>query len=99
LITFKFIPEEWGIISITTEKLKRNSYAIRVKELVIITVKDSGSGIDTEILPRLFTKFSSKSFQGKDWVIYLQKNNSSSWWRIWAENEKDRNGSIYYFLH
>jgi signal transduction histidine kinase len=73
LITFKFIPEEWGIISITTEKLKRNSYAIRVKELVIITVKDSGSGFDTEILPRLFTKFSSKTFQGKDWNYIFAK--------------------------
>ena len=32
--------------------------------MVVVTVKDSGTGIDQEIMPRLFTKFTTKSFQG-----------------------------------
>jgi two-component system, OmpR family, sensor histidine kinase VicK len=31
---------------------------------VIVTVSDTGSGMDPEIMPRLFTRFASKSFQG-----------------------------------
>lgn len=33
---------------------------------VIVTIKDKGTGIDNEILPRLFTKFASKSEKGMD---------------------------------
>jgi signal transduction histidine kinase len=63
----KFTTE--GTISIGTEK----------KE-VIVSIKDTGSGIDHEILPRLFSKFSAKSFEGY-WIriIYLQKYCKSSW--------------------
>ena len=32
--------------------------------MVVVIVKDNGEGIDKQILPNLFTKFASKSFQG-----------------------------------
>ena len=32
----------------------------------IITVKDSGQGIDPDMLPKLFSKFATKSFQVQD---------------------------------
>ena len=33
---------------------------------VVISVKDTGSGIDPDILPRLFSKFATKSFEVLD---------------------------------
>src|SRR5215217_586804 len=34
------------------------------EEEVVIAVKDTGTGIDPELMPRLFTKFATKSYQG-----------------------------------
>jgi signal transduction histidine kinase len=69
-----------------------------IKERLLITVKDSGSGIDTEIMPMLFTKFASKSFQGIGLGLYICKSIiESHGGKIWAENDKDGNGAIFYF--
>ena len=53
----KFTKE--GIISITTTKDKDN-------QEVIVSIQDTGSGIDPEIMPRLFSKFATKSFKERD---------------------------------
>jgi signal transduction histidine kinase len=34
-----------------------------------VSVKDSGAGIDPEIMPRLFTKFATKSDKGTAYSI------------------------------
>ncbi|MBA3751133.1 MAG: HAMP domain-containing histidine kinase, partial [Nitrosopumilus sp.] len=49
-----------GIISITCEIEQKDG---RSKE-VVVRVADTGSGINGEIFPNLFSKFTSKSFQG-----------------------------------
>jgi signal transduction histidine kinase len=36
-------------------------------------VKDTGQGIDISILPRLFTKFASKSYQGTGLGLFIAK--------------------------
>jgi two-component system, OmpR family, sensor histidine kinase VicK len=40
----------------------------------IITIKDSGNGIDPEILPHLFSKFKTKSDKGVGLGLYIAKN-------------------------
>ena len=40
---------------------------------MIISVKDAGQGIDVNILPRLFTKFASKSFHGTGLGLFISK--------------------------
>ena len=57
---------------------------------MVVHIKDTGIGIDTEILPRLFTKFSSKSFHGTGLGLYISKNIvEAHGGKIWAENNKD----------
>ena len=58
--SIKFTQGEWGIISITTKKEQDN-------KAITISVKDTGKGIDPEIIPRLFTKFATKSETGT-WI-------------------------------
>ena len=52
---------------------------IRVKEKektneAVVTIKDSGSGIDPEIIPHLFSKFKTKSEKGLGLGLYISKN-------------------------
>src|SRR5829696_150377 len=43
------------------------------EEEVVIAVKDTGTGIDPELMPRLFTKFATKSYQGTGLGLYISK--------------------------
>jgi signal transduction histidine kinase len=90
----KFTSE--GYVMITAEK-KRDKNS-NTHEVAIISVCDSGSGVDPEIMPRLFTKFSSKSFSGTGLGLYICKNIIEAHdGRIWAENNKDANGATFSF--
>jgi signal transduction histidine kinase len=64
---------------------------------VIVSIKDSGTGIDPEILPRLFTKFATKSEQGTGLGLYICKNITEvHGGRMWAEANPE-GGSTFYF--
>jgi signal transduction histidine kinase len=64
---------------------------------VIVSIKDSGTGIDPEILPRLFTKFATKSEQGTGLGLYICKNiTEAHGGRMWAEANPE-GGSTFYF--
>src|SRR3712207_8253982 len=39
---------------------------------VLIAVKDTGIGIDPELMPRLFTKFATKSYRSEEHTSELQ---------------------------
>ena len=41
---------------------------------LFITIRDSGKGIDPEILPRLFSKFATKSNRGTGLGLYISKS-------------------------
>jgi two-component system, OmpR family, sensor histidine kinase VicK len=66
---------------------------------VIVRIKDSGSGIDSEILPRLFTKFATKSEAGGTGLgLFISKNIvEAHGGRIWAENNTDGKGATFTF--
>lgn len=57
---------------------------------VVVSISDSGQGIDSEILPRLFTKFASKSFEGTGLGLFISKSIvHSHYGEIWAYNNHD----------
>jgi signal transduction histidine kinase len=68
------------------------------REMIVISVKDSGIGIDEEILPRLFTKFASKSKKGTGLGLYICKNIiEAHGGRIWGENNTESPGATFSF--
>ena len=54
--SIKFLPSIGGLITITV-KLKQSDLGDKSRRMVQRSITDNGSGIDSEILPNLFTKF------------------------------------------
>ena len=64
---------------------------------VVISIKDSGSGIDSEILPKLFSKFATKS-DGTGLGLYISKSIvETHGGKIWAENNINGKGAKFSF--
>jgi signal transduction histidine kinase len=65
----------------------------RAEEEVVIAVRDTGTGIDPELMPRLFTKFATKSYQGTGLGLFIAKSIvEAHGGKVWAENNNN-NGS------
>jgi signal transduction histidine kinase len=65
---------------------------------LIVSIKDTGSGIDPEITPRLFSKFATKSQTGTGLGLFISKNIvEAHGGKIWAENNSDGRGSTFGF--
>ena len=77
---------------------ERDSKKKKEDELVIVSIKDKGKGIDEEILPRLFNKFVTKSDQGIGLGLFIAKNIiEAHGGRIWAQNNKNEKGATFSF--
>ncbi len=69
------------------------------KEQAIVSVKDTGAGISKELLPKLFSKFTtSDSSTGTGLGLYICKNIiEAHGGRIWAENNLSGKGATFRF--
>jgi signal transduction histidine kinase len=80
------------------EKEEERDYGSSSSRHVIVSVKDSGAGIDPEILPRLCTKFATKSDKGTGLGLYISKSIiEAHGGKIWAENNSDGKGATFTF--
>ena len=87
-----------GTISISEQKRTENKDGLQEEE-VIIMVNDTGSGIDKEIMAKLFSKFTTKSQQGTGLGLYISKSIIEAHnGKIWAENNSDgKKGATFAF--
>ena len=84
----KFTKE--GSITVTSEKKDGH---------VIVGVKDTGTGIDPEVLPRLFTKFATKSGKGTGLGLFISKSIvEAHGGRIWVDNSYTDGTAIQFSL-
>ncbi|HEX5187388.1 MAG TPA: HAMP domain-containing sensor histidine kinase, partial [Nitrososphaeraceae archaeon] len=92
-----------GKISIKVEeKEDYESNHIKIKtsnnEMIFVTVKDNGQGIDKEIIPNLFAKFVTKSFQGIGLGLYISKKIiEAHGGNLTAVNNPDEKGATFSF--
>jgi signal transduction histidine kinase len=83
-----------GTILVSSEKGKINNN----NETIIVSVKDPGQGIDQSMLPRLFTKFASKSFKGTGLGLFISKAIVEAHdGKIWGENNVEGIGATFSF--
>jgi two-component system, OmpR family, sensor histidine kinase VicK len=64
----------------------------------VISIKDTGTGIDPEVYPRLFTKFATKSQAGTGLGLFISKSIIEAHeGKIWAQNNKGDKGATFGF--
>jgi len=93
----KFAPQQNGKLDIVVS-YRDGGNKEKFDGNVIVSVKDNGTGIDPEIMPKLFSKFATKSFSGTGLGLYVSKNIiEAHGGKIWAENNNNGNGATFYF--
>jgi signal transduction histidine kinase len=76
-----------GEISIDLFARIDDKKAEQTGRIVVVSVTDTGSGINSEIFNRLFTKFTSRSYQGTGLGLFICKSIiEAHGGRIWAQN-------------
>ena len=94
----KFCKKNGGKIYVTTTVQQMQNSKDSDKK-VIVSVKDDGAGIDPTIIPRLFTKFATKSETGSGLGLFISKGIvEAHGGRIWAQNNPDGVGATFYFM-
>jgi signal transduction histidine kinase len=102
---------EEGTVTVTTSMIKGKDVGRdrregeRAAEEVVIAIKDTGTGIDAELMPRLFTKFATKSYQGTGLGLFIAKSIvEAHGGKMWAENnnkgsdsDRKHKGATFYF--
>ena len=85
----KFTPV--GRITVSTLVNSNNTEAI-------VSISDEGTGIDPGIMPKLFTKFATKSDKGTGLGLYIAKSFvEAHGGRIWAQNNENQKGATFGF--
>jgi two-component system sensor histidine kinase VicK len=75
-------------------KMKRRNKA----KQIVVSVINTGEGINPEIYSRLFTKFATTSFVGTGLGLYISKSLiEAHGGKIWAENNHDGKGATFSF--
>ena len=65
-------------------------------KVVVISIKDTGSGISPEMFPRLFSKFATESDKGTGLGLFIAKSIvEAHGGNIWAENNADGKGARF----
>jgi len=85
----KHTKERGGVISVAAtvqQPMENNSD----NEVIVVSVKDTGEGIDADIKPLLFTKFATKSQYGTGLGLYISKSIvEAHGGKIWAHNNNE----------
>ncbi len=86
-----------GSVTVIAEKKDKDD------NFILLSIHDTGTGIDSEMLPKLFTKFATKSQTGGTGLgLFISKSIiERHGGKMWAENNKthgERGASFYFTL-
>ena len=97
--TIKFTEEGSITVNMKRERGDNNAANNNGQELVVVSVQDTGKGIDPFVKGKLFEKFETKSEKGIGLGLYIsRKIIEAHGGRVWAENNADgKGGATFYF--
>jgi two-component system sensor histidine kinase VicK len=94
----RFTNEGTITINIDRKAITSSSNSSSHQKGVIISIKDTGTGIDSQIFSRLFSKFATKSENGTGLGLFISKSIvEAHGGKIWAENNADGIGATFAF--
>ena len=79
-----------NLLSNSVKFTKEGTISIRVEnkqnQEAIVSIRDTGKGVNPEILPRLFTKFATRSYKGTGLGLFISKSIiEAHGGKMWAE--------------
>ncbi len=78
--------------------ISESHFNYRDLDKITVSIRDTGTGINPDIIPRLFTKFATRSYQGTGLGLYISKKIiEAHGGKMWAENNLDGIGSTFSF--
>ena len=90
-----------NLLSNAVKFSERGSISVEIQKSsnqVTVSVRDTGLGIDPEILPRLFSKFASKSENGTGLGLFISRSIiEAHGGKIWADNNGTERGATFTF--
>ena len=94
----KFTKEGSILVKVEREKVGEEDRN-KKEDVIVVSVKDTGMGIDSDIMPKLFTKFTTKTYHGTGLGLFISKSIiEAHGGRMWAENNTDgKRGATFYF--
>jgi two-component system, OmpR family, sensor histidine kinase VicK len=93
---FKFTNE--GQIIVRAHESNDKKEISTVHPEIVVSIADTGTGINREVFAKLFSKFVTKSSQGTGLGLYISKSIvEAHGGRIWAENNADGRGATFMF--
>ena len=76
----------------------KNSHSLLHDTVVIVSITDTGRGIDLDIMPKLFKRFATNFKTGTGLGLFISKSIIEAHkGKIWAYNNKGRQGATFQF--
>jgi signal transduction histidine kinase len=95
----KFTKDKEGIITVVIEKKDHEKEEEQHNnQEIVVSIQDTGQGIDPQIFPRLYTKFVTKSETGTGLGLFICKGIiEAHCGRLWAQNNSNGKGATFSF--
>jgi two-component system sensor histidine kinase VicK len=95
----KFTKDKEGIITVAIEKKDHEKEEEQHNnQEIVVSIQDTGQGIDPQIFPRLYTKFVTKSETGTGLGLFICKGIiEAHCGRLWAQNNSNGKGATFSF--
>jgi signal transduction histidine kinase len=98
VVTINIANDNDNAITTNTTNTTNTTARANHREVVVVSVRDTGKGVDPSIKEKLFEKFETRSGKGIGLGLYISRNIiEAHGGKIWAENNGNEKGTTFLF--